>query len=122
MNRIELREALIAGVESSGYLPCHASEQVNATNAAGIADALLAGPVGDLLAENERLRSKVADLRDIAVDAGVERDRLLATLQAVREYAKEREAYGRRGRTVHSARIATDLISILDAADGGGEG
>lgn len=73
----------------------------------------------DLLAENERLRSKVADLRDIAVDAGVERDQALATLDAVRKYADEREANGRRDRTVHSIRIASDLRRILNAADGG---
>ena len=35
------------------------------------------------------------------------------TLDKVRQYAKDREAYGRRGRTVHSARIASDLFNIL---------
>ena len=35
------------------------------------------------------------------------------TLDKVRQYAKDREAYGKRGRTVHSARIASDLFNIL---------
>lgn len=159
---------------------------------------LLAGPVGDLLAENERLRTvpedvacdgrcldgpavgiqgegiavpdhrcslhglrhvqaerdqALADLAEVKESFGllrdelaktrgerddlvtaairqkgrankaiIDRDQALATLKAVREYADEREAYGRRGRTVHSVRIASDLRRILDAADGGDQG
>lgn len=63
--------------------------------------------------ECERLRSKVADLRDIAVDAGVERDQALATLKAVRELADEMEAEP--WMTIH----ADDLRRILDGAGGG---
>ena len=37
-----------------------------------------------------------------------------ATIERVRAYAKEREAQGRYGRTVHSARIASDLLAIVD--------
>ena len=37
-----------------------------------------------------------------------------AKLAKVRAYAKEREAQGRYGRTVHSARIASDLLAIVD--------
>ena len=37
-----------------------------------------------------------------------------AKLAKVRAYAKEREEYARWGRTVHSARIASDLLAILD--------
>lgn len=35
-------------------------------------------------------------------------------LDKIRAYAEERKAYGKRGRTVHSSRIATDLLRILD--------
>lgn len=38
-----------------------------------------------------------------------------ATLEKVRAYADERAANGRRGRQVHSARIASDLHDILGA-------
>jgi hypothetical protein len=37
-----------------------------------------------------------------------------AKLARIAEYAREREAYGKRGRTVHSARIASDLLAILN--------
>lgn len=60
--------------------------------------------------ECERLRSKVADLRDIAVDAGVERDQALATLKAVREVVLDHD---------YPAGAIYDLRRILDAADGG---
>lgn|GEM_PF-4585018 len=49
-----------------------------------------------------------------AVAAEAERDVLRAQLEGVRRYAEDREAYGRRGRTVGSARIASDLFRILD--------
>lgn len=35
-------------------------------------------------------------------------------LNAIRRYAEERRAYGTRGRTVHSSRIASDLLQILE--------
>lgn len=38
----------------------------------------------------------------------------MSALERVRTYAKHREAYGARGRTVHSSRIASDLMAILD--------
>lgn len=45
-----------------------------------------------------------------AADA-LEQDR--ATLNKVRKYAEEREAYGKTNRTVGSARIASDLFQIV---------
>lgn len=44
-------------------------------------------------------------------------DRLTEIVKAIESYADEREAYGRRGRTVHSARIASDLKAILHGED-----
>lgn len=40
-------------------------------------------------------------------------------LNKVRKYAEERERYGRAGRIVGSARIASDLLHILRGAPGG---
>lgn len=39
-------------------------------------------------------------------------------LEAIRRYAEERARYGLRGRTVHSIRIASDLLYILDGKVG----
>lgn len=36
------------------------------------------------------------------------------TRAAILAYARERQAYGKQGRTVGSARIASDLLQILD--------
>ena len=174
MNRDELREAIVGVIEKhikpTPTRPWPASR---------IADALLAGPVGELLAENERLRvdlDRVAGCEchkgpwggpdrkggyddgwraamrfahhahaapdghhpsangvlgagpdavivdeDWLHDLTAECDRLRATLDAVRKYADERAVNGRRNRTVHSIRIASDLRRILDAADGGAD-
>ena len=60
------------------------------------------------------------DAKEMLVAAQAECVRLereLAAAQAViaevEQYARDREAYGKRGGTVPSARIATDLLGIL---------
>lgn len=42
---------------------------------------------------------------------------LRLTAAKVREYAEDRAAYGRRGRTVGSARIASDLFALLGVTE-----
>lgn len=44
-----------------------------------------------------------------------ERESLRAQLDNIRKYADQRAAYGRAGRTVGSARIASDLFAMLSA-------
>jgi hypothetical protein len=99
----------------------------------------LADAVEELTAENERLHSwdglmsildehYPADLIPTTYDDDPARDpgprivslirsvsELRTQLEAVRKYAEDRAAYGRRGRTVGSARIASDLFAILGA-------
>ena len=53
-----------------------------------------------IASQRERAESAEARLRALEAD--------------LRAYADQREAYGRRGRTVHSARIASDLRAVLD--------
>lgn len=71
-----------------------------------------------LRAENKRLRDDftVHLLKRRWVES--ERDRLAAVVERVLRYADEREAYGRQGRTVHSARIASDLRAIANPTTG----
>lgn len=55
----------------------------------------------ELEAENAALRSKIT---------------------LIREYAVMRETYGKRGRSVHSSRVASDLLAMLADPDGGDRG
>lgn len=73
--------------------------RVEALAASGVAAEAQA--VEELEAENEALRSKIT---------------------LIREYAVMREAYGKRGRSVHSSRVASDLLAMLADPDGGGRG
>ena len=57
----------------------------------------------------------VMRLADSEIDDLIARaEKAEAAVARVRSYAKDREAYGQRGRVVHSARIATDLLAIVD--------
>lgn len=55
----------------------------------------------ELEAENAALRSKIT---------------------LIREYAVMRETYGKRGRSVHSSRVASDLLAMLADPEGGDRG
>ncbi len=46
-----------------------------------------------------------------------ELERLRAVVAQVESYAREREAYGKRARTVYSSRVATDLLAITATGD-----
>lgn len=90
------------------------------------ADALIAGPLAGLLAENERLRisahnweftardgAKVLDrVNGSWGDALAERDRLRAQVEAVREVVSNTDLISRA--------MKKHLRAILNAADGGG--
>ena len=85
-------------------------------------DSRSADAIEALIAENSDCFARIRELRNEWLDAGEERERLRAErdalraqLDRVRKYADDREHYGRRNRTVGSARIASDLFAILDA-------
>lgn len=84
--------------------------------------------VETLTAERDDLAAKVARVEALA-ESGVAAEakaveELEATVALVREYAKMRETYGKRGRSVHSSRIASDLFGIVgdDRAAVAGDG
>lgn len=73
--------------------------------------------VARLTAERDDLAAKVAQIEAMA-ESGVAAEakaveELEVTVAVVREYAKMRETYGKRGRTVHSSRVASDLFGIV---------
>lgn len=118
MNRDELRWALVQEFQQArgGFAQTKAD--------VAHADALLDGPVGDLLAEVERLRAAAMEAADaqsrLRKQLMAERDALRAQVAAVAEYAEGRAAH-RRG-VLDSVRVASDLRQILNAADGGDRG
>jgi len=63
------------------------------------------------VAELESELSRVGGLDWAATEAA--RLEALAVIDKVRRYAEDRAAYGRAGRTVGSARIASDLFAIV---------
>ncbi len=75
------------------------------------------GELESVRAERDDLAAQMARVEALAESGIASEAKAVAELERqvilVREYAKMRETYGKRGRTVHSSRIASDLFGIV---------